>query len=121
MKPITPVLIALATLAMTACATLENASDRYLGSDASLIEAAVMVNAVRRANPDLDLDRFETRLLAYRAIDIVADARRERRAAEDAAAAGLISAEEAEARTDAAYEAARNRVRALLADIASGG
>jgi len=71
----------LAAITLSGCAAYEQGGifgdggvvdatiDRTLGKDVTLVEAAIMVDYVRTANPDLG--EFDTRLAAYAAIDVI--------------------------------------------------
>ena len=61
------IIAAVAATTLSGCATLDAAGDRWLSSDTSLVETALLVDTVRNLNPDLG--NFETRLAAYAAID----------------------------------------------------
>lgn len=57
---------AAASLCLAGCATLPS-TERLFGSDVSIVQAALLVQAVREADPDIG--EFDTRLAAYAAID----------------------------------------------------
>lgn len=56
-------IVALSAVSLSGCVT----TGQLFGSDTSIVQAALLVQAVREANPDLG--DFNTRLAAYAAID----------------------------------------------------